>query len=111
MAASTTGTASRSARYSCTSPPRRGTYSLSMPKGCRSPLRSCTAALSEIAHARGQTLAQLALQWVLRDSVVTSALIGASRPQQVIENVAALSFPELTQQELDQIEEALKLYE
>ena len=74
-------------------------------------LRSCTAALSEIASARGQTLAQLALQWVLRDSVVTSALIGASRPQQVIENAAALSFPELTQQELDQIEEALKLYE
>ena len=74
-------------------------------------LRSCTAALAEIASARGQTLAQLALQWVLRDSVVTSALIGASRPQQVIENVAALSFPELTQQELDQIEEALKLYE
>ena len=73
-------------------------------------LRSCTAALSEIAHARGQTLAQLALQWVLRDSVVTSALIGASRPQQVIENVAALSFPELTQQELAKIEEALKLY-
>ena len=74
-------------------------------------LRSCTAALSEIASARGQTLAQLALQWVLRDSVVTSALIGASRPQQVIENVAALSFPELTQEELAKIEEALKLYE
>lgn len=74
-------------------------------------LRRCTAALAEIASARGQTLAQLALQWVLRDSVVTSALIGASRPQQVIENAAALSFPELTQQEIDQIEEVLRLYQ
>ena len=73
-------------------------------------LRSCTAALSEIASARGQTLAQLALQWVLRDNVVTSALIGASRPQQVTENVAALSFPDLTNEELAKIEEALKLY-
>ena len=40
-----------------------------------------TAALGEIAAARGQTTAQLALQWVLRDEIVTSALIGASRPE------------------------------
>ena len=72
-------------------------------------LRTRTAALSEIAAARGQTLAQLALQWVLRDEVVTSALIGASRPEQVLENIAALSFPALTQEELAEIDAALAL--
>ena len=62
------------------------------------------ARLNEIAHARGQSLAQLALQWVLRDEVVTSALIGASRPEQVIENVAALQFAPLSAEELALIE-------
>lgn len=47
-------------------------------------------ALNEIARARGQSLAQLALAWTLRDARVTSALIGASRPEQIVENVAAL---------------------
>ena len=68
-----------------------------------------TAVLGEIAAARGQTTAQLALQWVLRDEVVTSALIGASRPEQVLENIAALSFPALTQEELAKIDAALAL--
>lgn len=68
-----------------------------------------TAALGETAAARGQTTAQLALQWVLRDEVVTSALIGASRPEQVLENIAALSFPALTQEELAEIDAALAL--
>ena len=72
-------------------------------------LCACTASLSEIAKERGQTLAQLALQWVLRDDVVTSALIGASRPQQVIENIAALSFPALSSEELARIEDAIQL--
>ena len=70
-------------------------------------LRAQTSALSAIAAARGQTLAQLALQWVLRDGVITSALIGASRPEQVLENIAALSFPALTDGELAQIDAAL----
>ena len=70
-------------------------------------LRAQTSALSAIAAARGQTLAQLALQWVLRDGVITSALIGASRPEQVLENIAALSFPALTGGELAQIDAAL----
>lgn len=73
-------------------------------------LRACIAALSEVASARGQSLSQLALQWVLRDGVVTSALIGASRPEQIVENVAALDFPALTAEELAKIDEALKLY-
>ncbi len=48
------------------------------------------AKLNDIAASRGQSLAQLALAWVLRGERVTSALIGASRPEQVIENVRAL---------------------
>ena len=60
--------------------------------------------LNDIAAARGQKLAQLALQWVLRDEVVTSALIGASKPAQIIENVAALSFPALTAEEIAAID-------
>ncbi|MGI9240921.1 MAG: aldo/keto reductase, partial [Verrucomicrobiales bacterium] len=45
--------------------------------------------LNEIASGRGQSLAQMALSWVLRDPRVTSALIGASRPDQIVENVRA----------------------
>ncbi len=48
-------------------------------------------ALNTLAAARGQSLAQFALAWVLRNPVVTSALIGASRPAQIEENVAALT--------------------
>jgi L-glyceraldehyde 3-phosphate reductase len=47
-------------------------------------------ALNEIALARGQSLAQMAIAWVLRDARVTSALIGASRPAQITELVGAL---------------------
>ena len=60
--------------------------------------------LNALAEARGQKLAQMALQWVLRDDVVTSALIGASKPEQIIENVAALHFPVLNAEELAAID-------
>ena len=63
--------------------------------------------LSEIARRRGESMAQMALQWVLKDPVVTSALIGASRPEQLEENVRALSFPPLSQEELAEIENIL----
>ena len=61
-------------------------------------------ALNEIASARGETLAQLALAWVLRDPRVTSALIGASSVEQLEQNVAALNRLELSPDELDEIE-------
>jgi L-glyceraldehyde 3-phosphate reductase len=61
-------------------------------------------ALNEIASARGETLAQLALAWVLRDPRVTSALIGASSVEQLEQNVAALNRLELSSDELDEIE-------
>lgn len=47
-------------------------------------------ALSQFAAARGQTLAQMALAWILRHSAVTSVLIGASRPEQILDNLDAL---------------------
>jgi len=63
--------------------------------------------LNAVASARGQTLAQMALTWVLRDRRVTSALIGASRPEQIAENVKALSAPPLTGNELIRIDAIL----
>ncbi|MGO1306128.1 MAG: aldo/keto reductase [Microbacterium gubbeenense] len=65
--------------------------------------------LDAIASDRGQTLAQMALQWVLRDGVVTSALIGASRPDQIDENVRALEGAAFTAAESDAIDRAAEL--
>ncbi|MBW0256083.1 L-glyceraldehyde 3-phosphate reductase [Cellulomonas sp. PS-H5] len=61
-------------------------------------------ALNAIAEARGQSLAQLALSWVLRDQRVTSALIGASSVAQLEDNVAALRAEPLTAEEIAAIE-------
>ena len=71
-------------------------------------LSATTDALSAIADARGESLSQLALQWVLRDPVITSALIGASRPAQVIENAKVAKMPSLSAEEIDAIEAILK---
>ncbi|MCX4715698.1 L-glyceraldehyde 3-phosphate reductase [Streptomyces virginiae] len=60
--------------------------------------------LNEIAARRGQSLAQLALKWVLRDDRMTSALIGASSVPQLEENVAALASAPLTEAELKEID-------
>lgn len=62
-------------------------------------------ALNEVAQGRGQSLAQLALQWTLRTPVVASALIGASRTEQLDENLAALDGPAFTDEELRRIDE------
>ncbi|MCC2315779.1 aldo/keto reductase [Cellulomonas xiejunii] len=62
-------------------------------------------ALNDIAASRGQSLAQLALSWVLRDERITSALVGASSVAQLEDNVAALSAPPLTADELAAIDE------
>jgi L-glyceraldehyde 3-phosphate reductase len=61
-------------------------------------------ALNGIAENRGQTLAQLALTWILRRPEITSALIGASSVDQLEQNIAALSFPPLTDDETAAIE-------
>ena len=61
-------------------------------------------ALNNIAKGRGQTLAQLALSWVLREPQVTSALVGASSVRQLEDNLAAANAPELTTSEIEAIE-------
>ncbi|WP_431801511.1 aldo/keto reductase [Microbacterium sp. bgisy203] len=61
--------------------------------------------LDVIAKERGQSLAQMAIQWVLREPVVASALVGASRPEQLDENLAALEGPAFTIDELEQIDQ------
>lgn len=63
--------------------------------------------LNEIAQRPRPELGTDGLQWVLRGGRVTSALIGASRPSQIVENVAALSFPELSAEELQDIDAVL----
>ena len=65
------------------------------------------AKLNALATERGESLAQLALQWVLRRPVVTSALIGASKPEQILENVGVPALAPLTDEELTRIDAIL----
>ena len=60
--------------------------------------------LNELAKARGQTLAQMALSWVLRDGDITSVIIGASKPEQILENVKIVNKTNFTKEELDAID-------
>lgn len=64
--------------------------------------------LNAIASDRGQSLAQMALSWTLRDTRVTSALIGASRPEQIVENVKAAEKTAFASDELAAIDAALQ---
>ncbi len=64
--------------------------------------------LNEIAQARGQTMAQLAVAWVLRQPAVTSALLGASRPSQIEDIVGVVNHLSFTPDELQQIEAILQ---
>ena len=64
--------------------------------------------LAALARQRGQTLAQLAVTWILRQPQITSVLIGASRPAQVEELHAGLAHPQLAGSELAEIEQCLK---
>ena len=68
-------------------------------------------ALNEVARSRGQSLAQMALAWVLRDPRMTSALIGASRVEQIEQNVAALANLRFSAAELAQIDAILARHE
>ena len=63
------------------------------------------AELNEIAQARGQTLAQMAVAWVLRDARVTSALIGASQPAQIVDLAGAMKNLAFTDSELAAIDQ------
>ena len=60
--------------------------------------------LNGIAAGRGQTLAEMALSWVLRDRIVTSVLVGASRPEQVLDDIRAIQNLEFSKEELAKID-------
>lgn len=70
-------------------------------------LISKLTALNEIAGQRGQSLAQMALSWVLRDDALTSVLIGASKPEQIAENAAIVHAPAFSRDELIAIDKIL----
>ena len=61
--------------------------------------------LNDLAAQRGQTLAQMALSWILRDGIVTSVLVGASRPEQVLDNIRAAQNTAFTADELALIDQ------
>jgi len=61
--------------------------------------------LHELAEKRGQTLAEMALAWDLKDGAITSTIIGASRPEQILDNIKALENTSFTKEELERIDE------
>ena len=61
-------------------------------------------ALNDIAAERGQTLAEMALSWILKDGIVTSVLIGASKPSQILDNIKALGNTTFSAEELKRID-------
>lgn len=64
-------------------------------------------ALNELALERGQSLTQMALAWILRDNMITSVLIGASKPEQITENIKALENTEFSKDELTCIDKII----
>ncbi|MDE6204086.1 MAG: aldo/keto reductase [Lachnospiraceae bacterium] len=60
--------------------------------------------LNELAGQRGQTLAEMALSWILKDGEVTSVLIGASKPSQILDNIGALQNTSFSEEELKKID-------
>ncbi len=66
-------------------------------------------ALHEMAAERGQSLAQMALSWILRDGEVTSVLVGASKPEQILDNLGIVGKVSFTQEECEKIEELYQL--
>lgn len=75
------------------------------PESITSDVLKAIRALNDIARARGQTLAQMSLAWILRNPHITSAIIGASRVSQLDENLDALSNLAFTDEELGRIDE------
>ena len=63
--------------------------------------------LNELAAQRGETLAQMALKWVVKDDDVTSVLVGASKPQQILENLKIMEGAGFSEEELRMIDEVV----
>ena len=74
------------------------------PKDITDAVLQKVAALNQIALNHGCTLSQLALKWVLKDNALTSVLIGASRPSQIVDNAAIVGIAPLMEEELAEIE-------
>lgn len=64
--------------------------------------------LNDIAAQRGQTLAEMAIAWILRDGIITSVLVGASRLSQLQDNVKALDHLDFTTEELTAIDAVIQ---
>ena len=64
-------------------------------------------ALDKLAKERGQTLAQMALSWILKDGDITSVLVGASKESQIVDDVSIIKSAPFTKEELDRIDEIL----
>lgn len=62
-------------------------------------------ALNDLAEERGETLSQMALSWLLQDEVISSVIIGASKPEQILTNIKAIDSPAFTGEELNRINE------
>lgn len=71
-------------------------------------MRNKISALNEIAAKRGQTLAEMALSWILKDDVITSVLVGASKPSQILDNIKAIENTSFTEEELKAIDRAIE---
>ena len=69
---------------------------------------ACIRALNAIAEQRGETLAQMALKWIMKDGAVTSVLIGASRPEQILDNLKILEGGSFSEEELEEIDRISK---
>lgn len=65
--------------------------------------------LNAIAEQRGESLAQMALKWVLKDDVVTSVLIGASKPEQILDNIKVIDSADFSEEELQKIDGIVNL--
>ena len=65
-------------------------------------------ALNGIAKERGQSLAQMALAWILRDRDVASVLIGASRPSQILDNIGMINKMQFSKEEMERIDSVLE---
>ena len=61
--------------------------------------------LNKLAAERGQKLAEMALSWILRDGIVTSVLVGASKPEQILTNIKAVKNTSFSEEELKLIDE------
>jgi L-glyceraldehyde 3-phosphate reductase len=60
--------------------------------------------LNELAKRRGQTMAEMAVAWLLKEEAITSVLVGASRPSQIIDNIKAIDNTEFSEEELREID-------